>query len=62
MPKILGNRNKSTRERNVVGIRPNKSYELCVCGNNRKMFASNDGCMTAVGSNQNGKELNELCL
>ena len=62
MPNVLG---KILRPRKYVrgaaSVR-NKSYEICVCGNNKKVFTSNDGCMTSSGAERNETtSIDEVC-
>ena len=62
MPNVLGT--KSRTSKNVRGITNtrNKSYEICICGNNKKVFTSNDGCLTSSGAERNEtKSIDEVC-
>ena len=59
MPNILTRQEKRELDKYLVPNTQNvqsKSYELCICGENGRLFASDDGCVTSVR-----KELNETC-
>lgn len=61
IPNILGEQNKRAPGRITQQNRSYQSYEICVCGNNKKVFASSDGCLTPVRMDQDGKSIEEVC-
>lgn len=64
MPNILTSRDKREYDRNIAPTAKkvqNKSYELCICGENGKLFASDDGCLTSVRKHLNGTDVNKTC-
>ena len=61
IPNVFGEQNKRSLGRITQQNRSYQSYEICVCGNNKKVFASSDGCLTPVRMDQNGKSIEEVC-
>ena len=60
VPNVLGEKNRSKTGRTTQNNRNYRSYEICVCGNNKKVFASDDGCLTPVLIDQT-KSIEEIC-
>ena len=64
MPNILTNGNKREYDRKITPNTQNlqkQSYELCICGENGKLFASADGCLSSVRKKLNGTNINKIC-
>ena len=61
VPNVLGGSRRSKVGRPTQQNRNFRAYEICVCGNNKKVFASNDGCLTPVRMDQSSKSIEEVC-
>jgi len=61
VPNVLGGSRRSKVGRPTLQSRNFRAYEICVCGNNKKVFASNDGCLTPVRMDQSSKSIEEVC-
>ena len=61
VPNVLGGPRRSNVGRPTQQNRNFRAYEICVCGNNKKVFASNDGCLTPVRTDQSSKSIEEVC-
>ena len=62
MPNVLGTISRTRKYARGITNMTNKSYEICVCGNNKKVFTSNDGCLTSSGAERNEtKSIDEVC-
>ena len=60
VPNVLGEKERSKTRKTTQNNKIYRSYEICVCGNNKKVFASDDGCLTPVRIDQT-KSIEEVC-